>query len=179
MSNEDQLPTVEELQSLSRRGMTAYACRNARRVQPLYEPLVRESRWTHIDAVENALAMAERFVSGGSPTVDATELRSAATMTAKAHSVAYTNHASAASAAIDSAVDAAACAAAAADPATAAYSAASSAAALSAAARSAARRDFTTLVCLKHSSAPELGEPIDLSDNGPLGPLWPNGEPDW
>ena len=26
---------------------------------------------------------------------------------------------------------------------------------------------------------PELGEPIELSENGPLGALWPEGEPNW
>ena len=35
---------------------------------------------------------------------------------------------------------------------------------------------FSTLSIIQQG---ELGGPIDLSESGPLGPLWPDGEPDW
>jgi len=41
----------------------------------------------------------------------------------------------------------------------------------------AARADFSHLLTLKLGEPLELGSPIDTSENGPLGPLWPEGLP--
>jgi len=46
-----------------------------------------------------------------------------------------------------------------------------------AAADNAAMADFTRLLALNLGQPLELGSPIDLSVNGPLGPLWPHGFP--
>src|SRR5262249_36273869 len=40
-------------------------------------------------------------------------------------------------------------------------------------------RDYQKLVDRKLGKFPERGEAIDPSETGPLGPLWPEGEPDW
>jgi hypothetical protein len=40
----------------------------------------------------------------------------------------------------------------------------------------AARADYARLLQLNLGTFPELGEPVDTSDAGPLGPLWPNGD---
>lgn len=39
--------------------------------------------------------------------------------------------------------------------------------------------DFQALRSFQLGSFPELGPPIDPSEAGPLGPLWPDGEPEW
>lgn len=41
------------------------------------------------------------------------------------------------------------------------------------------RADFERLVALGLGEACTLGEPIDASETGPLGGLWPAGTPDW
>ena len=43
----------------------------------------------------------------------------------------------------------------------------------------AARADYDRLLKLNPGAFPKLGQPIDATENGPLGPLWPAGEPDW
>ena len=54
------LPTRDELAALPRRANVAFAARCARRVQPLY----RSKYKRHVQAVERAIAMAERFAKG-------------------------------------------------------------------------------------------------------------------
>ncbi len=44
---------------------------------------------------------------------------------------------------------------------------------------SATNADFNKLVELNLGSYPERGEPIDPSEDGPLGTLWPAGPPRW
>jgi hypothetical protein len=39
--------------------------------------------------------------------------------------------------------------------------------------------DFKKLISLNLGIYPEVGNPIDPSENGPLGSLWPNGTPRW
>jgi len=39
--------------------------------------------------------------------------------------------------------------------------------------------DVDKLLSLGHGGSPELGPPLDPSEAGPLGPLWPNGTPLW
>lgn len=39
--------------------------------------------------------------------------------------------------------------------------------------------DLAALTRLNLGQFPELGDPIDPSESGPLGPLWPDGEPAW
>jgi hypothetical protein len=43
----------------------------------------------------------------------------------------------------------------------------------------AARADYDRLRELNLGVYPELGQPIDPMENGPLGPLWPKGPPEW
>jgi hypothetical protein len=42
-----------------------------------------------------------------------------------------------------------------------------------------AQRDQVKINSLNLGDATEVGEPIDPSESGPLGPLWPDGEPKW
>src|SRR5262249_20990648 len=46
-------------------------------------------------------------------------------------------------------------------------------------AASPARADLARLLGLNLGGPRELGQPIDASENGPLGRLWPSGAPDW
>jgi hypothetical protein len=39
--------------------------------------------------------------------------------------------------------------------------------------------DYRTLIALGLGQFPSLGNPVDLSASGPLGSLWPDGEPAW
>jgi hypothetical protein len=41
------------------------------------------------------------------------------------------------------------------------------------------RHDLETLLTLSHGTLEELGEPIDPSEGGPLGPLWLGEAPSW
>ena len=199
--------TVNELSELPLRAVVAFAVRCARRVQPLFDlPPRHPKRMPHIVAVNHALDFAERLVAGKRALAafpDADDVRAAA-LDAQNAADAARNAASATVArtaepdkAVDAALDAAnravdaedaARAAAAAartadaeDAARAAFDAARAADANGAAADAAdaARADFEQLTNLKLGKRSELGEPIDLSDNGPLGPLWPTGEPTW
>jgi hypothetical protein len=192
MAASNDWPTKKELLKLSRRGMVAYAVRAARRVQPLFQ--ADEERGIteeHVAAVDNAMRLAERFVSVAHPAVGDPELFDAANAATHAaananaaYSAGYTATAAAATAtAYDGTADAAYRAAYAADAAAdadAGYAADADAAYAAAyavyAIRTAIRRDYEFLLKLHHRRAPELGETIDLLQ---LGPLWPDGKPDW
>ncbi len=39
--------------------------------------------------------------------------------------------------------------------------------------------DYRRILELKAGHFPKRGEPIDPREDGPLGPLWPDGEPEW
>ena len=43
----------------------------------------------------------------------------------------------------------------------------------------AARTDYDHLLELHQATPSNLGRTIDPTENGPLGPLWPNGPPEW
>jgi hypothetical protein len=57
--------------------------------------------------------------------------------------------------------------------------AAHAAAAAARAARAATSRDLDRLIALNPGAPDALGAPIDPSEAGPLGPLWPQGVPEW
>jgi len=136
-----ELPTEEELRALPRRAIVAYAARCARRVQPLY----RSKHERHVQAVERAIALAERFAKGEPPRV---------------------GEASEATLADVRAADAAA------DAAVPGYATAG-AAATYALLPLAARGDYERLRSICPQGFPEVGDSIDPGENGPLGPLWP------
>jgi hypothetical protein len=46
-------------------------------------------------------------------------------------------------------------------------------------AASAARADLSRLIELNLGAPGQLGQPIDVTESGPLGPDWPNGAPEW
>ena len=48
-----------------------------------------------------------------------------------------------------------------------------------AAARAAASSDLDRLLALNPGELDPLGAPIDPSEDGPLGPIWPQGAPQW
>jgi hypothetical protein len=172
----------------------AYAARCARRVQPLFrlDPCIPQCA-EHEAAVERAISVAERFclfrdIYTSAATLPTAAATYATATAANAYDSAAAAYAAAATAAAAAAPDAAAAYAAADayDSAAAAYaagaftaSAAYAGHAASAAASAAAYADFHALLQLKLGAYPELGQPIDPTENGPLGPLWRDGAPDW
>ena len=181
MSDHPTLPTEDDLEQLPLRGIVAYAARCARRVQPrfrLAKAIPDFSR--HQAAVADAISLAEQFCLR--------EDVNAAVAAGAADTAAY----DAADAQIQAAADVAACAAAACEaantdedaaPAYDAACAASYAASASGeqvdAFAEAAYADYDRLLELDLAGWPELGPPIDPSDKGPLGSLWPDGPPKW
>ncbi len=178
--------------NLSLRAVVAYAARCARRVQPLFVSHQQE----HVDSVERAIDVAEKFAAFGvtAATATATAARAAVPRAANAADVASaaayaanaayaaTNAAIAADSAAESLASAAAIAAesaaesAAARAATTTSDRAAAANAATNAAIAAAKSDYRKLLALGPEPAPALGEPIDFEA---LGPLWPEGEPEW
>ena len=170
------LPNEGDLQRLSRRGMVAYAARSARRVQPLFRSENREQ----VEAVEKAIAAAETFASGGDVNVDVAVRGgggiigggmlgggvrgivdgivvggTAAMAAVLASRAAVSGDAGLATKSVD---------------------AARSAAANSAEVAASAGRDYEFLLA-NHPTGPDLdGAPVDFSV---MGPLWPEGEPEW
>jgi hypothetical protein len=175
-----ELPTKEELVQLPLRATVAYAARCARRVSPLVERA--KMHFTAKIEVGRAIVVAEGFALGRRATADdiakaATEAAAAiavadadAACHAACHAAYYAARAAKAAAAADAAVTA--------DAAAAAADAAAVAAA-AVAAVDAARADFDRLILLHLGPLGEVGFPIDPSGSGPLGPLWPGGEPVW
>ena len=164
----------ERLAQLPHHAVVAFAARCARRVQPLTHILPQQDR----DTIDRALASAEAFAKGAAAArADAAraDARAAAARAAAARAAdAWT--------AARAAADAAAAAAAAADDwaaHTAAAAAWADAAAARAAARAAAASDLDRLIVLNPGAPDALGAPIDPSEAGPLGPLWPQGVPEW
>jgi hypothetical protein len=157
-------PTRDELRQLPTRAIVAYAARCARRLQsssgvPGSSP---ESILPPL-AVEHAIRSAEAFALGepvANPWSAAAAARSAVAATAA------TGGAIAAMAAANAAM-AAAAATQAADPSWLAWSVSLGADV------EAARRDFDQLRELELGQYLGLGEPIDPSETGPLGPLRP------
>lgn len=181
MSDTTRLPTEEDLEQLSLRGIVAFAARCAKRVQPRYGLAKSIAGFAeHQQALSTAISMAEQFCQV--PDINVL------TAAAGADTAAY----DAADAKIDIASSAAACAAAACEAANTAEDAApafdAACAATYAASASgehadvfteAACNDFERLLEADDGIWPDLGDPIDPSEKGPLGPLWPDGPPGW
>jgi len=197
----DRLPSKDDLDKLSHRGMVCYALRSALRVVHLTEPFP--------DLHEKSLACIEaatRFCTAPSDAdiraaAEAAEAAEAARVTANAADAArapYTAYCAATFAAeaanaaasvevVDAATDAF-------RPAyTVAYTAAGATKATNAAANAAAiathaagfiaddaatyaNADFEQLLKLTGHQAGEIGDPIEPGEDGPLGPLWPRPE---
>ena len=197
MNPRDVLPTLEELETLSPTAVLALAVRCGRRVQPLYQIPDGPNSTQHKNAVERALALAEA-VAGGSIEPDPSVFISAIarakaaicpnmyTQNIVADVAAEAAQAAFAAATYSVATEASASALAArAKARTSAYEAAFisvNAASdaddrnASAAVGAAATADFKRLKV--HEAEKGLG-PINTRNNGPLGPLWPQGTPSW
>jgi hypothetical protein len=186
-----------ELETLPLRAIVAFASRCARRVQPLTRSLPKSGR----GAVEQAIATSEA-VSNGRPFTSSATAAATARTAATAVRVAFGNSSSADAADIAAAAAEAAeivsdefdpfgtaaeaatkAAFATEDAARFAFgnsSAARAASAASAGATSAALlADLNRLLAMNLGKPGSLGQPIDPSESGPLGKLWPDGEPDW
>jgi hypothetical protein len=155
----------ERLAQLPHHAVVAFAARCARRVQPLTHVLPQQGR----DVIDRALASAEAFAKGA-----------AAARAADARADARAVDAWVAARA-DARADAADVAAAWAawDTNAAAAAAWAAHAANWADARAAAASDLDRLIALNPGEPDALGAPIDPSEAGPLGPLWPQGVPEW
>ena len=179
---------IIDLGRLPPHAIAAYAARCAKRVQPLFRragvsPEVAAS-------LERAIGAAERIASGHVLSVDDTaaagEAEAAAAAAAGVPAACQAARAAAFAARAACAADQAPYAAEAfgGDAARAAHAATvaavDSATASDAAhyADYAARADYERLVLLNRG-APPLGQPIHCSEDGPLGPLWPEGKPSW
>ncbi len=181
MSDITRLPTEEDLEQLSLRGIIAFAARCAKRVQPRFRLAKSITGFAeHQRAVSTAVSMAEKFCQ--LPDINAT------VAAAGADTAAY----DAADAQIHIASSAAACAAAACEAANTAEDAAPAFDAACAANYAmsasgdhadefaeAACSDYERLLEADQGIWPDLGDPIDPSEDGPLGPLWPDGPPNW
>jgi multidrug efflux pump subunit AcrA (membrane-fusion protein) len=207
--SEATLPTVDELKTLPLRAIVCYAVRCARRVQPLYwQAREVAHREKHEAAIETALTITEQFCRGehiaaadaadaaraaeaAADAADAVEAAAeaaeAAAEAARAARAGTASRAAAAAfagaiadvtAAIARTADAARAARAAFAGATAGVTAATTKA-TGKAALAAARADYYRLVSVNLASYPDLGQPIDPTENGPLGPLWSAGPPAW
>lgn len=193
MPDQPSWPTEDELRKLPLGAIVAYAARCARRVQPLYGRAAGAAKPTkHEAAIEWAISLAENFclrheVSGAAyaaaydarDAVDAADARDAArAASAAARAAAYAFDIPK-SAVYEHAVYANRVAIEADDAANAAARAANHACDGARAVEAAARADFDRLLQLNQGTYPQLGTPIAATENGPLGPLWPGGPPDW
>ncbi len=187
-----ELPTQNDLKKLPLGAIVAYAVRCARRVQPLYGRAAGIAELpTHEAAVEWAISLAESFCL--SHDVSAYAYNAAYGARTATEDVAARDAARAAAAAVRAAAYAfdlpksavydrplyASRVAAEADDAGQAAVRAAGHASDGASAVHAASADFARLLELNQGTFPKLGEPIDPTENGPLGPLWPEGPPEW
>jgi hypothetical protein len=180
-----------ELSKLPLRAIAAFAARCARRVRPLFG-----SHLPGGEAIEQAIVIAEQMAAGMTVTVD--DAKAAAKAAAWAANDAANAGAQAecpatANAAAEEAAYSAVQAAFARSPADAAGAAVSADAAvtmISFAAESAGfdpksdlektmLEDLLRLAAMGLGEADTLGPEIDVTPTGPLGPLWPEGEPEW
>ncbi len=178
----------ERLTKLPHHAVVAFAARCARRVQPLTHVLPQQDR----DAIDRAITSAEVFAKGAAE-ARAAEARAATraddarAAAARAAAAAWTAARAADAARADAAkADARAADAAEAANAAAAWAATTTTAAAWAAdaaawadARAAASSDLDRLIALHPGELDPLGAPIDPSEDGPLGPIWPHGVPEW
>ncbi len=180
----DSIAELEDsLRALPLRAVVALLARNARRLQPLFlfgSAWDRDAR--NLQAIENAIHSAEAFAAGAATAVDdgtaafgvamrcALDLSPAAFAAALAACVA--DHA----ADLDSAPEAAGEALAAAVQALYYFAAALP----DDTGLAAVHADLEALRARGAVDVPQRGAPIDPSEAGPLGPLWPAGEaPPW
>jgi hypothetical protein len=190
---------TQELSRLPLRAIVAFAVRCASRVEPLTSELGEEA----VQIVHGVIATAEGFAKGAS--LDKNMVDEAARAAARAADVVRSGSSRASTAGRDSA-NAARAAWAASETVRAAHSAARaigvgaldaalSAAALASqvaeaaddaataaaevAAANAARADLSRLLELNLGGPGEIGQPIDVTETGPLGSLWPKGAPVW
>lgn len=187
------LPTRDELNKLPLEAIVAYAARCARRVQPLYGRAAGMADFSkHEATVEWAISLAEKFCLThvvGPPAYDAAYEARTVVHAADAKDAARAAGAAARAAAYafdvpksavyDRAIYASRVAAEAADAAQAAARAAAHASPSAGAVEAAAKADFDRLSELNPGTDPNSGQPIDPTVNGPLGPLWPEGPPEW
>jgi hypothetical protein len=173
------LPRPDDLKAMPLRAIVAFAVRCARRAQPSFRLVTDIADFVqHEAAVEQAISLAERFCVGDES--ESYTLAAAADAAAYAgDAVAYAATDAAARAFAVTRAFAAASSAAAAARAAAARGAVARAAAADAAAddaTAAAARDFQTLVKLFPRGwfgREAANGPIDPSEDGPFGPLWP------
>jgi hypothetical protein len=177
---------IDALAHLPLRAILAYVARCVRRVQPLFRlDDLQPPGPRHARAIEALLRCAEEFARGAEPNAAAWDARSwlgagraarkaarhpapvqvATAAVAAARSVCY-----AAQGPTDLVVVVAR------EAATAAKRALDERAVV--AFRRAAARDYAALQRLRLGEYPEAGRAIDPSEDGPLGPLWPEGVPD-
>lgn len=179
---------IIDLSRLPPHAIVAYAVRCAMRVEPLFQRanLGPESA----AGLTRALGIAKRIVSGHTLTdkdaAAAEEAEAAAQAAASIPAAQNAARAAAYAARAACAADRAPYAAASfgGDAARAARAAAVAAVAPEAAedaahyADYAAQADYERLV-LYNRGGPPLGQPVHCSEDGPLGPLWPEGKPSW
>lgn len=179
---------IIDLSRLPPHAIVAYAARCAMRVEPLFQ---RAALAPELAAsLARAIGAAERIASGHvlhvEDTTAADEAEAAALAAAgipaaqhAARAAAYAAHAACAADQAPYAAEAFG-----GDAARAAHAAAVAAVAPEAAtdaahyADYAAQSDYERLV-LYNRGAPALGQPLHCSEDGPLGPLWPEGKPSW
>lgn len=188
-----ELPTQNDLEKLPLGAIVAYAVRCARRVQPLYGRAAGIAELAkHEAAVGWAISLAEDFCLShvvnaaaydaayvARTSVEAVDARDAARAAAAAARAAAYAFDVPRSAVYDRAVYASRVAAEAVDGAKAAARAADHASDGARVVEAAARADFDRLLELNQGTYPKLGQPIDPTENGPLGPLWPAEAPTW
>lgn len=187
--NVAEIAFIVDLSRLPPHAIVAYAARCARRIQPLFARAAASGELAA--AVERAIETAERIASGHALSVEdtgAAEAAEAAVAASAGHPAAHQAaraacYAARAACAADQAPYAAA--AFGDDTARAARAAAMAAqgdpdAAADAAhyADYAGRTDYDRLVLLNRGGPP-LGLPLHCTEDGPLGPLWPEGKPSW
>lgn len=193
MSDQPSLPTEDDLKKLPLLAIVAYAVRCARRVQPVLDTL--PSFAIHGAAVEQAISLTERFCVGKDLNAAPDAVERAADAAGRTASVAQSFAGGSAVALAAGAAQAAAQATAAVEDSwadsnsadrvarAATYAAGRAGRAVAtdryAAVSAATRADYDRLLSLNLGIYPELGLPIDPTENGPLGPLWPEGPPTW
>lgn len=179
---------IIDLSRLPPHAIAAYAARCAMRVEPLFQ---RAALGPELAAsLARAIEAAERIASGHVLSVDDTmaaeQAEAAAVAASRVPAAQHAARAAAFAAQAACAADQAPYAAEAfgGDAARAAHAAAVAAVAPEAAvdaahyADYAAQADYERLV-LYNRGAPPLGQPLHCSEDGPLGPLWPEGKPSW
>ncbi len=172
-----------QLNGLPMHAIVAFAARCARRAQPLTRTLSEIGQQT----IERAIAVAEVVARGElKDSEEATAASTAASAIAKASAAKVAANAAGASAANAANAASAGAATTAATYASYAYDAAAYAFERTIAGSVAtydhdfaAQHDLKKLESLGLGKLGTLGKPVDPSESGPLGPLWPRGAPEW